>query len=104
MWQRAQAQAPEDWRKALVEWGLWDRARLRDALLQHARQSLRLLAAFRMAVTFEARAVEWSDELTFDPEDVLPEPGVPESGSFTQGPHSFLRSNVANDVRMTEVS
>lgn len=104
MWLRAQVQAPEDWRKALVEWGLWDRARLRDALAQHARQSLRLLASFRTAVTFEARPIEWSDELTFDPEEVLPEPGAPVSGSFTHGPHSFLRSLAANDVRMTEVS
>jgi hypothetical protein len=75
-------------------------------LAQHSRQALRVLASFsRLAVTFESRSVEWSDELAFQPYEVLPDTGEQETPqSFTQGALAFLQTSPANDVRMTSVS
>jgi CheY-like chemotaxis protein len=91
-------------RKALVDFGMWDRVRLRDALAAHARHALRVLAsAERLAVSFEPGNVHWATDLSFAPEELFDsEDG--KSGVFLRASLDFLSRQPDNDVRMTSVS
>lgn len=104
-WLSSDPSAAGNWRKALLEWGYWDRVRLRDALAQHARHCFRVLCTFpRLAVSFEPRAVDWSEDMTFAADEVLPDTSSGAPLSFVRGRLEFLRLTPANDVRMTSVS
>jgi CheY-like chemotaxis protein len=91
-------------RRALIEFGMWERVLLRDALAAHARHALRVLAsAERLAVSFEPCSVQWATDLSFAPEELF-DPGDRISDVFLRASHDFLRQRPENDVRMTSVS
>lgn len=89
-----------DWDKALAEHGCWSRARLREALLRRWQRAVRWMAAT------DVLRVEWwpgetrvSEELSFEPFELLSALDEPMPHSFARGRLSFGAVHAENDLQ-----
>ena len=87
-WLRQMGELPVDWERALCQWGLTPRARLRRALRRQWGLRLQLLSAIDVEIRFVPGIAPWSPDLLFEGADL----------TTKQDPSWFVAKSPVNDV------